>query len=800
MGSMTLDEIFKRLFTRERYTLNHHIPYYVQHFAPPSVQRAVHDELSRALLEKAALSPYKRSKKASSSFEHSATDAPSAHDADASTSSCASSNLSDNKSYSEDSSLVTSASHDPMDQNEEELEHSQNKNLDSAHEEELYIDGCKKESCHHYVSAEFEAIRSEIRYALEEDRVHVAMSSPFRRLQQKTQVFPLDVNATARSRLTHTLEVGAYTRLAVYALGERIPKLKPIINEMMLCLETASYVHDLGNPPFGHFGELIIRNWVKDATKEHASKLCQEEIDDLKAFNGNAQGLRQAHTIQRFNLTFGQIGSFIKVPRTYSELRALGFDPDKAEANTGFFLSESKLVERLRKSNFARTRHPLSLIMEECDDLAYVLADLEDAYDRKVLKDFEIINLIDNLINFLKENACYTTCEFCTSSCTCAHGDRHEFRGMTEELEAGIKFKAPKPVEDFCCSNKHKDEEESHTQAQADASNDSADEQESALSAPQVRSEYHAPDDDLDTLSTQERVSRVTGVMPGGGSISNPKHNDKAKDASLSADNHDATAAQDEQAVKDSAQSSSNTVIRDPNAALKLPRNLCQSAQGTKRIDNNSIQLDIVLSDMIKHEYCRLKDDTFEVLQSVHGANPLSLTTMMEEIGVRSMLMLLREVLSTYYVLDIVNNIAEHEEDFFKKGSLNITFFGNDAHKAVEYIRKYEKEHIYRADVVESLELQGAAYIKCILNTYLAVLSISADDFYKCVTEEKGDLYICHLVKRISRRYKEAYLYALKHGKQSEMYLRIRMIIDYVAGMTDTYAANESSILVGFRH
>src|SRR5574344_2496813 len=161
-------------------------------------------------------------------------------------------------------------------------------------------------------------------YGIESDRLKISMCSPLRRLQQKTQVFPLDVKAASRNRLTHSLEVQEYSRLIAFAMVKYANKtdLKPILPAMVSCLSNAALMHDIGNPPFGHFGESLIRDWLKKTVENRyiSSEISLVEKDDLLTFNGNAQGLRLTHTIQNLNLTLGQYASVIKVPYTIKEL------------------------------------------------------------------------------------------------------------------------------------------------------------------------------------------------------------------------------------------------------------------------------------------------------------------------------------------------------------------------------------------------------------------------------------------------------------------------------------------------
>ena len=228
--------------------------------------------------------------------------------------------------------------------------------------------------------------------ATESDRARVVQSAPVRRLQQKTQVFPLDVKASVRSRLTHSLEVQQAGREVMLALlprlGAELPQV-PLLNLM----EMACLLHDVGNPPFGHFGESVLRDWLANYLPALYGRSLQRPpsaqwqnllLPDLLAFDGNAQSLRLVHSLQRLNLTFSLLASLIKVPMGVMEVAAgQGAMPTKV----GYFFSERQLVAAVRQTLGlpAGARFPLVYVMEAADDLCYCIADLEDAVDRGLL-------------------------------------------------------------------------------------------------------------------------------------------------------------------------------------------------------------------------------------------------------------------------------------------------------------------------------------------------------------------------------------------------------------------------------
>jgi dGTPase len=236
--------------------------------------------------------------------------------------------------------------------------------------------------------------------ATELDRTRIVQSAPVRRLQQKTQVFPLDVKASVRSRLTHSLEVQQAGRQIIFAIRQmrRTDWAEQAVTNL---IEMSCLLHDVGNPPFGHFGEAVLREWLHDeldglfasAISAPASEQWQKVLaPDLCSFDGNAQSLRLVHSLQRLNLTLSQLACIIKYPRVIDELVTA------TEGKIGVFISERQLIERIRDvlQLPAGVRHPLVFIMEAADDISYSIADVDDAVDRNLLT-------LDAVIKFLTQ-------------------------------------------------------------------------------------------------------------------------------------------------------------------------------------------------------------------------------------------------------------------------------------------------------------------------------------------------------------------------------------------------------------
>ncbi|WP_455426991.1 dGTPase [Dryocola sp. LX212] len=259
----------------------------------------------------------------------------------------------------------------------------------------------------------------EILRIFESDRGRIVNSPAIRRLQQKTQVFPLERNAAVRTRLTHSLEVQQVGRYIAKEVLSRLKEqqslekygLDELTGPFESIVEMACLMHDIGNPPFGHFGESAINDWFRqrlfpadagsqprsddrcrvDALRlregeEKLNELRRNVRQDLCQFEGNAQGIRLVHSLLRMNLTWAQVGCILK----YTRPAWLVGKPPESHAylmkKPGFYLSEEAYIRRLRAElelgEFSR--FPLTWIMEAADDISYCVADLEDAVEKRI--------------------------------------------------------------------------------------------------------------------------------------------------------------------------------------------------------------------------------------------------------------------------------------------------------------------------------------------------------------------------------------------------------------------------------
>lgn len=250
----------------------------------------------------------------------------------------------------------------------------------------------------------------------DKDFDRIVYSSSVRRLQDKAQVFPLQENDFTRTRLTHSLEASALARSFGYAIGEWLLHEGHIESEkdqrkLSTMLQVAALIHDLGNPPFGHYGESIIRSWFKkwfvsDEFKELNENYKQKhggiaiiseaEKKDLIYFEGNAQTLRIVTKLQMLNdayganFTYGTLATIIKYPWNSSS------DKAKSKGKFGYFMAEEALVKKIFNETGISEgkKHPATYLLEAADDIAYLTADIEDSVKKGILpwyKEYDII-------------------------------------------------------------------------------------------------------------------------------------------------------------------------------------------------------------------------------------------------------------------------------------------------------------------------------------------------------------------------------------------------------------------------
>lgn len=248
--------------------------------------------------------------------------------------------------------------------------------------------------------------RHHTRSDFQRDYDRLIFSSPFRRLQNKTQVFPLPGSIFVHNRLTHSLEVSSVGRSMAHEVAIRLSRKYPgtsaMFDNLRDIVSAACLCHDLGNPPFGHSGEKTISTFFSEGRgQEFRPLLSQRQWADFIHFEGNANSFRLL--THQFNgrreggmaMTYSTLASIVKYPHVSTLAGSRG--------KFGFFESEEEIYRRvaghlgipeLEPGRFAR--HPLVYIMEAADDICYQIMDIEDAHKLRILNTDEVISLLLN--------------------------------------------------------------------------------------------------------------------------------------------------------------------------------------------------------------------------------------------------------------------------------------------------------------------------------------------------------------------------------------------------------------------
>ena len=254
---------------------------------------------------------------------------------------------------------------------------------------------------------EFHENRQENRSEFQRDYDRLVFSAPFRRLQNKTQVFPLPGSIFVHNRLTHSLEVSCVGRSLGNDVSKAILNRQPELHDSFLpeigsIVSAACLAHDLGNPPFGHSGEKAISTFFSEGKGQFLKEqISPVEWDDLTHFEGNANAFRLlTHQFEGrrkggFAMTYSTLASIVKYPFSSS----LAGNKSKF----GFFTSEEEGFRRiatelgliqLNDHPLKYARHPLVYLVEAADDICYQMMDIEDAHKLKILTTEETKELL----------------------------------------------------------------------------------------------------------------------------------------------------------------------------------------------------------------------------------------------------------------------------------------------------------------------------------------------------------------------------------------------------------------------
>ncbi len=254
----------------------------------------------------------------------------------------------------------------------------------------------------HYVQSAGSA--GDPRTEFQKDYHRIIESASFRRLQDKTQVFPLDKSDFVRTRLTHSLEVSSFAKSLgqscfSYIIDNNLDSNvdNNIRDNVCNILECAGLIHDIGNPPFGHFGEKVICEWFRkniETIKFNGVSinniLTEQMKNDLLNFEGNAQALRlltKLHYLVDENgmhLTYALLNTIIKYP-----IPSTSINPKSGNVKNkklGYYFAEQDVfAEITSETGSGNFRHPLTYLLEASDDIAYKTADIEDAVKKGCL-------------------------------------------------------------------------------------------------------------------------------------------------------------------------------------------------------------------------------------------------------------------------------------------------------------------------------------------------------------------------------------------------------------------------------
>ena len=233
----------------------------------------------------------------------------------------------------------------------------------------------------------------------ESDLGRVIFCPALRRMHDKTQVIPLTSGDTVLTRLTHSMMVMSvaeslahnYTRTDAFknVYGDKAYAYDASISSI---LRTSALLHDIGNPPFGHFGEITIQNYFKKYLEDHHI-ITERQALDFTQFDGNALGLRivsklqYTGTLDGLNLTYPTLGAYLKYPN-----KGKAGGEYVGDHKHGIFYTEDDLFDRIVKccnmskvnektGNEEVKRHPLSFLVEAADSICYSIMDMEDGYN-----------------------------------------------------------------------------------------------------------------------------------------------------------------------------------------------------------------------------------------------------------------------------------------------------------------------------------------------------------------------------------------------------------------------------------
>lgn len=281
---------------------------------------------------------------------------------------------------------------------------------------------------------------SDARTEFERDYDRIIFSSPFRRLKDKTQVFPVPKSDFVHTRLTHSIEVASIGRSLGKLVGKFIleketvadgnsKKLKITDDDFGNIVAAACCAHDIGNPPFGHSGEesfgLFFSKLFGTEAFNKSYELNDQRKEDFLKFEGNAEGFRlltNDHPSGRpggLKLTYSTLAAFTKYPAEsiVSSVNEIGLKVKKRRSRKkyGFFQKEKGIYEeianelgliKLSKDSYYWCRHPLAFLVEAADNICYTIIDLEDGHKIRLITTDEAVELLRPIAFSIPNDPC----------------------------------------------------------------------------------------------------------------------------------------------------------------------------------------------------------------------------------------------------------------------------------------------------------------------------------------------------------------------------------------------------------
>lgn len=255
----------------------------------------------------------------------------------------------------------------------------------------------------------------DIRSQFQRDYDRIIFSSPFRRLQNKTQVFPLPGSVFVHNRLTHSLEVASVgrslARMVAQSLLQGPEKGNHLLHEMDMVVAASCLAHDLGNPPFGHSGEKAISSYFTEGNGQDLKfKVSEHQWADLIAFEGNANAFRiLTHSFNGrrqggYALTFATLAALVKYPYPSYPPGRKKYGMFHSEIATFSEIARACGIPCLDEASGQYARSPLVYLVEAADDISYLVMDIEDAHKLGILNTDETEQMLMEFLHASGQN------------------------------------------------------------------------------------------------------------------------------------------------------------------------------------------------------------------------------------------------------------------------------------------------------------------------------------------------------------------------------------------------------------